>query len=222
MVATVHSSSRARSAVAGAEAQVAARYDAVLVHRFTAGDTAAFDEIIARYRDRLAAFAFTVVHNHADAEEIAQDALISAHRNLARFRGDCNLASWLYTITLNLGRNRYWYYFRRRRHEALSLDSPLHDDSPATFSDVAVCDAPGPVDEVNARELTAAVAEGIGKLALLHRDILKRRILQHCSYDDIASRLGISVGTVKSRIARAREKLRSHMTLKYPELRMEP
>ena len=84
-----------------AEAREAARYDSVLVDRFTSGDAAAFDEIIARYREKLAAFAFTVLHNHADAEEIAQDALISAHRNLRRFRGDCKLASWLYTITLN-------------------------------------------------------------------------------------------------------------------------
>jgi RNA polymerase sigma-70 factor (ECF subfamily) len=198
-------------------ARDAARHDAVLVDRFTSGDADAFDEIIARYRDKLAAFAFTVLHNHADAEEIAQDALIRAHRNLHRFRGDCTLASWLYTITLNLGRNRYWYYFRRHRHEAFSLDCPLNDNGPATFSDLAVSDAPNPVEELNAREFSAAVAVGIGKLAPLHRDILERSVFRHHSYDEIASGLGIGVGTVKSRLARAREKLRSMMALQFPE-----
>lgn len=193
-----------------------ARYDAVLVDRFISGDAAAFDEIIARYRDKLAAFAFTVLRNHGDAEEIAQDALMRAYRNLHLFRGDCKLASWLYKITLNLGRNRYWYYFRRRRHETLSLDCPLSDGSPDTFIDVAASDDPTPVEELHAREFSTAVAEGIGTLTPIHRDVLECRVFEDRSYDEIASRIGIGVGTVKSRIARAREKLRNHLALESP------
>lgn len=197
---------------------VTAQEDAVLVSRFKAGDEAAFDEITLRYRDKLAAFSFTVLRSHADAEEIAQDTLISAHRNLPEFRGDCSLTGWLHTIALNRSRNRYWHLFRRRRHLTQSLDTALSEDNPATIADVAACDAPGPVSEVITREFCTVVAACIAKLAPAHREILDRRILQSCSYEQIADGLGISVGTVKSRIARAREKLRAVLGHACPEI----
>ena len=102
----------ARSAASAAEAA----HDAELVRRFHAGDESAFVEIMTRYREKIFTIALSLLRNHADAEEIAQDALIRAHRSLVRFRGDSSLSVCLHCITLNLARNRYWYFFRRRRH----------------------------------------------------------------------------------------------------------
>jgi RNA polymerase sigma-70 factor (ECF subfamily) len=200
----------------------AARYDATLVLRFNSGDDAAFDEIIARYRQKIFAYSYTLLRSHPDAEEIAQDTFIKAHRHLRNFRGECSLAAWLHTIALNLSRNRYWYLFRRRYQVTQSLDCALSDDSPATFSDLAASDDPGPVAEATSREFSALAAACITKLTARHREILERRIVQNCSYDDIASALRISVGTVKSRIARAREKLRALMASTCPEFAPDP
>jgi len=112
---------------AKAESAAEAAYDATLVTRFNAGDESAFVEIMRRYHNRLFSLAHNLLRNAADAEEIVQDAFIRAHRGLANFRGDSSLATWLYRIALNLSRNRYWYFFRRRRQDSLSLDHSLKD-----------------------------------------------------------------------------------------------
>ena len=118
------------------ESAAEAAYDAALVRRFNEGDESAFIEIMRRYHNRLFSLAHNLLRNAADAEEIVQDAFIRAHRGLANFRGDSSLATWLYRIALNLSRNRYWYFFRRRRQDSLSLEHPLSDESDATFSEL--------------------------------------------------------------------------------------
>ena len=115
----------ARAAVSHQEAA----YDAELVRRFNAGDEAAFVEIMTRYREKIFSVALALLRNRADAEEIAQDTFIRAHRGLSRFRGDSSLATWLHRIAVNLARNRYWYFFRRRRQDSLSLDCALGEDN---------------------------------------------------------------------------------------------
>ncbi len=90
-----------RAARANASRQEAL-HDVELVRRFNAGDEAAFVEIITRYREKMYAVALSVLRNPADAEEIAQDTFIRAHRGLARFRGDAALSTWLHRIALNL------------------------------------------------------------------------------------------------------------------------
>src|SRR5438105_1019557 len=114
-----------------------AAIDGELIRRFNSGDEGAFAEIVARYREKILALAERFLRNHADAEEIAQDTFIRAHRGLATFRGDSSLATWLHRIAVNLARNRYWYFYRRRRHMTLSLDCPLNPESSGsgTFSD---------------------------------------------------------------------------------------
>jgi RNA polymerase sigma-70 factor (ECF subfamily) len=203
----------ARAAVSRQEAL----YDATLVHRFNAGDEAAFIEIVTRYRAKLLAVALGLLRNHADAEEIAQDAFIRAHRGLARFRGDSSLSAWLHCITLNLSRNRYWYFYRRRRHTTQSLDCAISADNQATFADLVACNSPGPVREAATREFSALVTECMTKLSAGQRGILMLRNVRQHSYRDIAQTLGISIGTVKSRIGRARRELRLKLAKEYPE-----
>ena len=91
-----------------------ALYDAELVRRFRDGDESAFVEIMTRYRRKILSIALALIRNRADAEEIAQDTFVRAHRGLAGFRGDSSLATWLFRIAVNLSRNRYRYFCRRR------------------------------------------------------------------------------------------------------------
>jgi RNA polymerase sigma-70 factor (ECF subfamily) len=196
-------------------------HDAELVRRFKFGDEDAFAAIVARHRDRMFSIAFNHLRNHADAEEIAQDTFIRAHRGLSRFRGESSLATWLHRIAFNLSRNRHKYNFCRRQHSTLSLDCPYSDDNRETFADLIACEAPSPARQATAGEFSEIVIRCMDKLGPRQREILVLRNVLSQSYCDIARDLGINVGTVKSRIGRARENLRSLLTEAYPEMASE-
>src|SRR5271170_1825111 len=129
--------------------------DAVLVRRFNGGDEAAFGEIMSRHQSRVFAAAMGLLHNHADAEEITQDTFIRAHRGFSRFRGDSSVATWLHRIAVNLARNRYWYYFRRRKHTTLSMDAAVGEEGDASFSDLLSASGPDPSQETSRQEFTS-------------------------------------------------------------------
>jgi RNA polymerase sigma-70 factor (ECF subfamily) len=192
-------------------------HDAELVRRFNAGDNAAFVEIVTRYREKMLSLAHSLVRNHADADDIAQETFIRAHRGLARFRGDSSLATWLHRIAFNLARNQYWHFFRRHRHATLSLDCAFSGDNQATFSELIASDEPSPAREEANREFLAQVAVCMEKISTDQREILTLRNGLNLPYGDIAQTLGIGIGTVKSRIARARESLRAFLAEAYPE-----
>ena len=190
-------------------------HDARLVERFKAGEHQVFDEIVERHRSRLFSAAYVIIRNSDDAEEIAQDAFVCAHRNLATFRGDCALATWLYRITQNLARNRYWYFHRRQRHSTLSLNHALNEDQTGTLLDLVPCDSGGPLQEIVTREFTDLIAECMRRMGERQKTILT--LTHTLSYPEIAARMGIHVGTVKSRIARARASLRALLIEACPE-----
>jgi RNA polymerase sigma-70 factor (ECF subfamily) len=186
------------------------------VRRFLDGDQAAFDLLVERHRARLIAVARSILHNTDDAEEIAQDALLCAHRGLAGFRGDCSVSTWLHHITRNLARNRYWYFRRRRRHLTSSLDAePRGEPGSTTLLDVLTCDSAGPVREVAVREFHQLVGECMTRIDPGQRTVL--HLSHQLPYEEIARRLGIKCGTVKSRIARARASLREHLRAACPD-----
>jgi len=203
----------ARSAVSNKEALL----DAALVLRFNAGDEAAFGEIVARYREKIFVVALRCLRNHADAEEIAQDTFIRAYRGLADFRGDASLSTWIHLIALNLSRNRYWYFFRRHRHETDSLDCATGGEGKSSLADLVASDIADPAREAANREFFAHVTLCMGRLSVRQREILTLRNLLEHSYEEIADILGIGMGTVKSRIARARKDLRRLLAQTYPE-----
>lgn len=195
--------------------------DAALVRRFNAGDESAFVEIVTRYRTKLFHIAFSQLKDRTDAEEIAQDTLIRAHRGLVRFRGDCSLSSWLYRIALNLSRNRYWYFYRRRRHAMIPLDQPLGEGGSGTFADLIAGEAADPAREAGHHEFSGLVAHCMEQLSSPQREILTLLNHQNHAYADIAAILGINPGTVKSRIARARACLRVLLAKACPEFRAD-
>lgn len=185
--------------------------DRVLVDRFKSGDESAFNEMVARHRDRIYGLVHQLLRNHQDAEEVTQDAFIRAHRGLANFRGDAAFSTWLYQIATNLARNRYWYWWRRKRDRSVSFDAPVGEDTDMTLADVIPAEVDSP-DEVTVNgELVDRIAKGMERLSAGHREILVLRNVKNLSYEEIGTILGISVGTVKSRIARARESLRSKL-----------
>ena len=194
-----------------------AALDAALVQRFVGGEEAAFTEIMERYRAKIFTVAFSLLHSHGDAEEVTQDTFVRAYRGLAKFRGDSSLATWLYRIAVNLARNRYWFFFRRFRHATVSLDRPIGEDHDATLADLIAADVADPAQESARTEFVSVVSKCLDQLDQRHREILTMRNTLHLPYDEIATALGINIGTVKSRIARARENLRTLLTAQCPE-----
>jgi RNA polymerase sigma-70 factor (ECF subfamily) len=185
--------------------------DRVLVDRFKNGDQSAFDEMVTRYWDRIFSMVHQLLRNQQDAEEVTQDAFIRAHRGLVNFRGDSAFSTWLYQIATNLARNRYWYWWRRKRDKSVSIDAPIGAENDLTLADVIPAEVESPDDITVATEFVDRIGKGMEKLSAKHREILVLRNIKNLSYEEIASILSISVGTVKSRIARARESLRSKL-----------
>ncbi len=185
--------------------------DKVLVARFKEGDEAAFEEMVSRYWDRIYAMVLQLLRNSQDAEEVTQDAFIRAHRGLENFRGDSSFSTWLYQIATNLARNRYWYWFRRKRDKSVSFDQTVGGDSDTTLAEIFQADIETPQDIAVTNEFQERVSAAMDLLNVKHREVLVLRNVKNLSYEEIANELGISIGTVKSRIARARESLRDRL-----------
>jgi RNA polymerase sigma-70 factor (ECF subfamily) len=197
---------------------VAAENDDVdLVRRFNAGDESAFTTIMGRYHSRVLAVVRRQMNNDIDAEDIAQDTFIRAHRGLANFRGDSSLATWLNRIAMNLARNRYWYFFRRHRQNTVSLNQPVNDQAPNRLPELIAVDPPSPLRQAMHSEFVELIARCLDQLEPPHRQILHMRYILHYSYEQIGDELSLNFGTVKSRMARARGKLRKLILNAAPE-----
>jgi RNA polymerase sigma-70 factor (ECF subfamily) len=185
--------------------------DDLLIERIKNGDSAAYNDMVARYWDRIFARVLQLLKNKQDAEEVTQDAFIRAHRGLENFRGDASFSTWLYQIATNLAHNRYWYWFRRKRDYSISIDQPLTADGDLTLENVMPCAGENPAEAAVTQEFVDRVSECMGGLNEKHKEVLILRNVKNLSYEEIAQHLDISVGTVKSRIARGRESLRDLM-----------
>jgi RNA polymerase sigma-70 factor (ECF subfamily) len=182
--------------------------DEILVARFKDGDASAFDEMVSRYWDRIFSRVLQLLKNRQDAEEVTQDAFMRAHKGLENFRGDSSFSTWLFQIATNLAHNKYWYWWRRKRDASFSIDENIGSEGDATFVDILPSDALDPSQEAVTQELVDRVAACMPMLSAKHHEILNLRIKRNLSYEEISNELEISVGTVKSRIARARNSLR--------------
>ena len=185
--------------------------DELLIERIKNGDASAYNDMVARYWDRIFARVHQLLKNKQDAEEVTQDAFIRAHRGLDNFRGDASFSTWLYQIATNLAHNRYWYWFRRKRDYSVSLDQPLTEDGSLTLENVMPCEGESPAEAAVTQEFVDRVSECMQGLGGKHKEVLILRNVKNLTYEEIALQLDISVGTVKSRIARARESLRDLM-----------
>lgn len=174
--------------------------DRELLRRLRAGEESAFREFVDAYRSRVLSVVSRVA-GAADAEDLAQEAFLKAFRAIDRFQGQSALFTWLYRIAVNTARD---HLDARRRRPAVSLDA-LGDDG---GFDPAGATA-SPLDELELGDLRAQVRAAMEKLPEPFRTTLKLRELDGHTYDEVARILDVSIGTVESRIFRARTKLRA-------------
>ncbi|HEU5114666.1 MAG TPA: sigma-70 family RNA polymerase sigma factor [Candidatus Paceibacterota bacterium] len=197
--------------------------DKELVARFKSGDESAFTEIYSRHFGRLSSIAYRLLQNRTEAEDIAQDALIRAHRGLHRFRGDSSLTTWLHHIVTNLAHNRYHYNRRRKRHASISIDEAVACDETGrkTVADLLACSERTPDQVIAFDEFSTAVKSCMERLKPEHRRMLIERNVKKRSYTEISENTGITLGTVKSQLARARRNLKNHLGKAVPDFKKE-
>lgn len=178
--------------------------DETLVLRAQKGDQAALAELITRYERKTYNLAYRLMGNHADASDAAQEALVRVYTRLHNFRGDSAFSTWLFRVVTNTCLDELR---RRGRLRHASLDNPLPADEGA-LPRQTTDDSDGPIERAERREVQAAVQRAIKRLPDEYRTVVVMRDLHDLSYHEIAAVLGTSLGTIKSRLHRARQALR--------------
>ena len=173
-----------------------------------AGDQRAFDELVRVTYDDTYSLALRLTGNSADAEDVAQDTYLRVFRGLGRFRGESNVATWLFRITSNCASS---LLVRRRRggvHEPLADDETVRDDRPEH----------DPVAHLDATDRRDLLVEALAVLPSKLRSVIVLRDIYDLSHETIARQLGITESAAKVRLHRARQKLRTQLHRdRYPD-----
>ena len=179
--------------------------EADLLERARQGDKEAFYNLVCPCERAVYAAAVTILNNSADAEEVAQEAVLKAFANLASFRGEAKFSTWLIQITINESRLKLR---KDRRHLYESVDEQRADDegeySPKDFADWREV----PSEALQRRELREALKQAIAHLPSMYREVLILRDVQQRSIQETAQILGLTEGSVKTRLLRARLQMR--------------
>jgi RNA polymerase sigma-70 factor, ECF subfamily len=177
--------------------------EASLVSAAKKGDTRAFDELVNRYERKIFRIAQNITQNQSDAEDAAQDAFLKAFQHLKDFEGGSRFYTWLVRIAVNESLMR----LRRRRPKEFSLDAPVEGEEnamPRQLEDWG----PSPEQRYEQREMGTILDRAIEQLEPIYRVVFVMRDVAELSTEETATELGISISAVKSRLLRARLRLR--------------
>ena len=164
-----------------------------------AGDVDAFNRLVALHQDAVYGFSLSLTRQHALADDVTQETFISAFRSIAKMRGS-NFRAWL----LRIARNKAYDHFRRQnRRQESSVD-----DEDSAFRERLTSDNPSPADVAINSELRDALEHCVGALSHEHTEVIVLIDVQGQSYDDASAVIGVGIGTIKSRLNRARRRVR--------------
>jgi len=173
--------------------------ETVLVRRAKDGERGAFDRLVELHLEQVWATVWRIVRHREDAEDVVQEVFLAAHRALSGFRGDAKLSTWLHRIAVTRAINH-----RERAEEKIRRASdPVEPDAAPIASA-----APSPLHALEAKELMRRLADCLDKLPAAWRAVLALRDAEALAYEEIAQVLQIELGTVRSRLARARVRLK--------------
>ena len=184
---------------------VVLKNDLVLIERILAGERELFMELVRPYQKLVYSMAITVVKSEHEAEDVSQEALFKAFKNLAQFRGECKFSTWIIQITLNEARHRVRKQQRAREDSIdCGVDGEEGDYVSIDFADWREI----PCEALQRKELRAALEGAISALKPIYRDVLVLRDVEHLSVAETAQMLSISEASVKTRLLRARLQIR--------------
>ena len=195
-----------KQASAASWTEVAGR-EAQLVQRCAAGDEDASAMLVAEHHRMVFGLASHLLGDRDEALDLTQEVFLRVFRTIHRFRGQSALRTWIYRITVNQVRNRQRWWRRRHQGDQVSLDAHLQ-----RCGDLALrTDAAAPDRMFASHELAARLRAAIERLPFEQRTAIVLRELEGLSYEEIAFSLGLAIGTVKSRLTRARQALRAEL-----------
>ncbi|MBI4850226.1 MAG: sigma-70 family RNA polymerase sigma factor [Acidobacteria bacterium] len=187
-------------------AEIIAAEDAALLARLQAGERYAFEELVNKYNTSVYNLALRLSNDREDARDATQDTFLKVYNNISKFRGDSQLRTWIYRITVNQVANQQRWWRRRRREKTVSLD--INDPNETSVSQKLASSGLTPEQQALAAEKRRMIATALEKIKFDFRVAVILRDIEGLSYEEIAETLEVSVGTIKSRIARGREELR--------------
>jgi RNA polymerase sigma-70 factor (ECF subfamily) len=177
--------------------------EGLLVSAAKGGDATAFEELVNRYERKIFRLGMNITQNREDAEDVMQDAFLKAFRNLDSFQGDSRFYTWLVRIAVNEALMK----LRKRRPNQVSLDEPVKEGEDPVFREIEDW-GPSPEQRFAQTELNQILSQVIGELEPIFRVVFLLRDVEGLSTEESAQILGISVAAVKSRLLRARLRLR--------------
>jgi RNA polymerase sigma-70 factor (ECF subfamily) len=196
--------------------------DARLIECLRQGDGYAYEELIGRFQQPVYVLALRLLNDTSDASDVTQEVFLKVFRNIGSFRGQSSLKTWIYRITVNEAHNARRWFFRHRRHE-VELDTGP-DESSRDWSESIADHGRSPYDEAVNQQRHALIVEALERISPIFREAVILRDITDLSYEEVAEVLGVSLGTVKSRILRGREALREQLagSLEARPLRLVP
>jgi RNA polymerase sigma-70 factor (ECF subfamily) len=175
-----------------------------ILESFQNGDKKSFEKIVNKYEKKVFHICYAFFKNHEEALDTSQEIFIKVYRNLDKFKGDSKLYTWIYKISVNTCKSRIKIWQKRYWQEAFSIDKSFEDEKGRTsyqFSD----NSGNPEDIIASREDLKALADIIKQLPVKYKLPLLLRDIHGLSYEEICSITDLNIGTLKSRIFRARE-----------------
>ncbi|NLD99374.1 MAG: sigma-70 family RNA polymerase sigma factor [Fibrobacter sp.] len=185
--------------------------DKLLLVQAAEGDRLAFDRLVMMYRNQILNLCVRMLGNYADGEDAAQDVFVNAYSHMKNFRGDSQVSTWLYRIAINTCKNRYSSWWGRLQKKVLRIGHPVHD-SDSDDNLVELADMGMGADEVLERKrVNMKISSAIVSLPNNFKELIILRDIQEKSYEEISGIVGLPSGTVKSRLARARDALQKKL-----------
>jgi RNA polymerase sigma-70 factor (ECF subfamily) len=186
--------------------------ESLFVLRLKANEDAAYDELVRTFNAQIFHVAFRMLGDSGDAADVSQEIFLKVFRNINGFKGESSLKSWIFRIAFSEILNRLRWWKRRHRQSTVSLDAEHGVNGNGNGNGYHVSDArPTPEQALESKEQEEAIQMALGKLSGDHRSIIILRDIEGFSYGEIADVLGISIGTVKSRLARGRADLKKSL-----------
>ena len=178
------------------------------IDRLKRGDAAAFEKLVSERSGEIYGLLYRLTENGEEARDLTQETFLRAFQSIVHFRGDSDLRTWIYRIAINQARNRWRWWKRRRRDVTVSIDADANGNRPTLVASLKSDSIPDPEQDTLARERERALRKGLSTLKTVYREAVVLRDIEGFAYEEIATTLEISVGTVKSRLARGRQELR--------------
>jgi RNA polymerase sigma-70 factor (ECF subfamily) len=183
--------------------------EAMQVTSLRAGSEEAYRWLISEYHQPIYSFLVHSLHDAADAADVTQEVFLKAFRGIGQFHGDASLRTWLFRIAVHEAANRRRWWFRHKRRE-VSVDAPaaMGDADAAQLGDTLIAQGASPYEAAVQQEASRRIADALAEVAEPFRSAVVLRDIQGFAYEEMAEVLGITLGTVKSRITRGRMALR--------------